>query len=267
MIPLHSVARDCKVQGGLRTLTLVDPSDLATQPTWNVGATVDFDFIPGRAAYYLEQDLRSGRVRSDTDIGAQAGDFITYRLEAQVRSIRATVESLRAKLHNRRVHVVATYTNGVNRLLPYMRLAFGDDSGQRRSNYQGYNITGTTRLQLPGPGIGGNIETVAPPTGGGGGTAPGGTGVELVTITTTSTQQSYTIPAGRWLVGWELQGSADQTVSVGLVAGSEDLGGPVELVALQSWAGAGNMIPSFNPTNIYFTGLTGTNTIKIWLLV
>lgn len=249
-------------------MTLVDPNDLVEQPTWNISQTTDLQFRPGAAAYYFEQDLRTARLRGENDTGSAAGDLYTYRLDAQMRSIRATVESLRAKLQHRRIHVVATYMDNTRRFVPFMRISINDDSGSRRSDKQGYTLQGVTRMLMPGPGVGGNIATIDPPIGGGGGGGTvGGTGVELVTIEVSSATQTYTIPAGRWMVGWELQGTDPQTPQVGITAGGDELGGPVTLAASQPWAGNGNMVPSFTSTNIYFSGLTGLNTIKIWLLV
>ena len=98
-----------------------------------------------------------------------------------------------------------------------------------------------------------------------------------------------TVPAGStaawkdkkrylWLIGlvvpslafigygaWELTGSDAQTVVLGSTPGGEELGGPVDLTALQTWVGTGNVLPSTGYT-IYFSGLTGNNTIKLWLL-
>lgn len=270
MFSLHSVSRACVVQGGLKDLTIVDPLDLTVQPTWNVGTSPTLSFKAGASAFSLQQDLRSGRLRGEPDTNSIAGDFHTFRLDATLRSIRPTVESLRAKLTNRRVHVICTYQDGLLRLLPYMRLAIADDSGARRADKQGYSISGTCRLLLPGTGVGGNIETVDPPTGGGGsggGGTIGGSGAQSVTLNATTDSLVYNLAAGSWLIGWEMQGTAAQTVSVGLTAGGSELGGPVDLAASQPWAANGNMLPTFNATNIYFSGMTGLNTIRLWLLV
>lgn len=267
MFELHDVEKACDwVPGGLQTLKLVDPRDLVTQPTWNIAASVgELDFKPGKSAYIFEQDRIGGRLEDETDVSNPAGDFVTYRLSATVRKIRPDVEAFRAKLLNRRIHVVATYQDDQQRFVPYMRLFAKSDSGDRPSSRNGYSFQGLTRVILPGPGIGGNVAT----GGGDGGTdpeAPTVAGAQVVVITTSASSYTYTIPTGSWLVGWEVRGSADQSVSLGLTVGGNELGGPIDLTALQVWPGAGNQIPSFFNTNIYFSGLTGTNTIKIWLI-
>lgn len=262
---LHSVDQACLIPGGLKTLNLVDPRDLATQPSWNVAQDAgSLDFLPGKAAYYIEQDLRSGRLTGDPDISNTAGDFYNYKLQASVRSIRATMESLRAKLHNRRVHVIGTYRDGLQRFVPYMRLAIADDSGARRGDKQGYTISGTTRLILPGPGVGGNIATVPPPVSEGPEVTPGS--AASVTISTSDPNYTFEIEAGQWLVAIMVRSTDAQTVQIGLSPGTDEIGGPVSLAALQGYAFDGNQVPSFDNTNIYFSGLEGTNTIKIWLL-
>lgn len=265
MFELHSVERACaRVPGGLKSIKLIDPNDLETKPAWNVSASAgSLDFLPGKAAYTLEPDKLVARLECETIITSAAGDFNEYRLTAGIRAIRPTVESLIAKLMNRRVHVVVTYRDDLQRFLPYMRLSSRNDSGNVYTDKQGYNFTGVTRLIMPGPGVGGNIAEVAPPVTDGGTDTTG-----AVTVTeTTTTEPIYTtlIPAGKWLLGWEIRSDEDQTVSAGLTSGGNELDGPVDVAALQWWIGQGNDMPTSTSYNIYFSGLTGTNTIKIWL--
>lgn len=267
MVDLHSVERAClAVPGGLKKLVLVDPRDLATQPRWNIAQDAgELDFLPGKSAYTFENDRLSARLTGDTTVSQSGGDFLEYRLTANVRAIRSTVESLRAKLINRRIHVVATYRDNLQRFLPYMRLYAGDDSGTRFGDRQGYTFQGVTRLLSPGPGIGGNIETALPPV-----TDPGtpdpGTGATLIELSVTTSTYTYTIPAGKWLVGWELRSTSAQEASLGLSPSGYELGGPVQLLANQPWAGSGSNLATFIATPIYFSGLVGTNTIRIWVL-
>lgn len=267
MYNLHSIAEACRVPGGIKQIQFADPNDLTEQPTWNIGTSTELSFKPGKAAISMVPDQRSARLDGDHETGNVAGDFFSYRFECRVKSIRATVESLRAKIVGRRIHLVATYQDGVRRLVPYMRLAINDQSGTRRFDKQGYLITGTTRLLMPGPDVAGNITATEPPVGGGGTTPPvTGAGAEIITITTTESTYAYLLESGKWLVGWELRSSSAQTVSVGYTSGGEELGGPVSLSPLQAFVGQGNMIPTFDDTNIYFSGLVGNNTIKLWVL-
>jgi hypothetical protein len=255
------------VSGGIKSLTLVDPNDLAVQPAWNIAQTTDLQFKPGASAFMLEQEVKSGRIQSDHDTTNAAGDFFTYNLEARVRTIRATMESFRAKILNRRIHIIGTYQNDTRRLLPYTRLAISDDSGARRGDNQGYLIRGLSSILMPGPDVRGNITIVDPPTGGGGGTPPvTGAGVQIVTISATTSTATYLIEAGKWLVGWEVRSSSAQSPALGLTASGNELGGPVDLTPLQVWVGQGNAIPTYDATNIYFSGLVGNNTIKLWIL-
>lgn len=267
MFELHSVERACRVQGGMKNIKIVDPNDLATQPSWNVAQDAgELDFLPGKEAYLFEQDVRTGRLQTSHDVSAPAGDFFSYRLEARMRAIRPTVESLRAKLLNRRVHVVVTYMDNLQRLLPYCRLSINDDSGARRADFQGYILNGVTRLLMPAPGVGGNIATVPPPVGEPETPVTTGAGAEIVTITTEDDTYTYTIPENKWLVGWEVRSDSAQTVHLGTTGGGNELGGPVSIGAGESWVGQGNMLPTYTSINIYFSGLQGENQIKLWLL-
>jgi hypothetical protein len=164
----------------------------------------------------------------------------------------------------RRIHVITTYYDGLQRFLPYMRLWAKDDSGNVFTDKQGYSFQGVTKLIMPGPGVGGNIAEIAPPVSGETPVlTPGAVAISEATVT--SSTYVHTLAAGQWLMGWELRSSVAQEVSVGTTAGGSELGGPVALSALQWWVGQGNDVPSEGGINIHFTGLSGTNTIKIWL--
>lgn len=267
MFELHTIERVCaRVPGGLKNLKLVDPLDLATPATWNVAQTLDgLDFLPGKSAYSLGKDLLSGRLEGETNTSTPAGDYFTYRLTATVRAIRPTVESLRAKLINRRIHVVAEYRDGLQRLVPYMRLSAKDDSGSTWNAYQGYTFTGVGSLLMPGPGLGGNIETAPAPDpeepGAGGGS------VTLVELTATDTTYSYVVPSGKWVDGIEIRSTSAQTIKIGTTAGGEEISGmPVPLDALQPYVANGALFDTFSSKTIYFSDLAGTNSIRIWLL-
>lgn len=266
MFELHAIERACqRVPGSLKRISLIDPADLASPATWNVSDDADpFTFLPDKSAYTFEKDLLSGRLEGDTDTGNAAGDFLTYRLTATIRAIRPTVEALRAKLMNRRVHVRVIYHDDLQRLLPFMRLWAKDDTGPAWNAQQGYTFTGVTRRLMPGPGLGGNIATPVDddddvPT-------PGPGGVTLVDISTTSSTWSYTIPVGKWLVGWEVKSNAAQEVSLGTTPGGNELDGPVWFAAGAVWVGDGNSLPTFTAHTVYFSGLAGTNSIRLWLL-
>ncbi len=92
-------------------------------------------------------------------------------------------------------------------------------------------------------------------------------GVTIVELATAAPTYTYTVPAGSLLVGWEVRSSdATQSVSLGTSALGNDLGGPVDLEALQVWAAKGISLSSFVSSDIYFSGLEGLNSIRLWLL-
>lgn len=267
MFELHSIERACaRIPGGLKSIKLIDPLDLTVQPKWNVSASaIDLSFKPGKSAYTFQADRLQARLEGETIVSSSAGDYNEYRLTAGIKAIRQTVESLRAKLMGRRIHVVVTYMDDLQRLLPYMRLSAKDDSGNLFGEKQGYSFTGITRLLSPGPGVGGNIATVVPPT-----VEPGTPeitpgNIATVDITVTTPTHTYSLPANTWLIGWEVRSSVAQTVLLGTSASGNELGGPIDLPALTWWIGNGNQTPSESALNLYFSGLAGTNEIRLWL--
>lgn len=261
MFELHAIEKACRrVPGGLKKLSVVDPNDLATQPRWNVSQSLDdLDFLPGKAAYIFEKDLLSGRLEGETDTSNPAGDFFNYRLTATIRAIRPTVESFRAKLLNRRLHVIATYRDDLQRLLPWIRLSAKDDSGAQWNAYQGYTFTGVTRLLMPGPGVGGNIAENPP-----GSMVPG---TIVHTDTTTDSDWSYEIPADRLLVVVFVFSASAQEVSLGTSAGGDQLGGPAYIPGGQYGLLGDNNLRTTVATTIHLSGLVGSNTIEVWTLV
>ncbi len=264
--PLHAIERSCRrVPGGLKRLLIVDPNDLTAQPAWNTIPSVDaLSFDAGKAAYLFEQDTLRGQLVCDTDISNDAGDIFNYTLTAQFRNIRPEMEFLLAKLRNRRVHVLATYQDNLRRFLPNMRLRGKSDSGTAKGR-NGYSITGTCQLDQPAPFLETDVNVVYPD--GVTITTPDSLyGVTIVTATTSDADYAYTVPAGKWLVGVYVRSNAAQTVSLGLSAGEEDLGGTLSADAGIPILFQGNNLRPLTPTPIYLSGLSGSNSIEIWLL-
>lgn len=263
---LHAVVKACqKPAAGLKALAVVDPLDLDTQPAWHLEPTIaSLDFLPGKAAFAFQADQITARLSDKTNISAPAGDMIDYFLQARVSGISPEMEYFRAKLLNRRVHIVATYQNDLQRFVPYMRIYADGDSGSS-GNRNAYAFAGVARLHKPAPfleatfDVISNYEPSAPPTTEG--------VVTVVEITTTDPTYTYVIPVDRWLDGIELLSGTAQTIKIGTTIGGEELSGmPVTLDAAQPFVLNGAILDTFNSHNIYFSGLEGTNTIRIWLL-
>jgi len=270
MFELNAIERSCsRTLAGIQRLVLIDPNDLVTQPRWNIMPTIaDLEFKPGKGAYSFATALHSSRLEDDTDTNQAGGDVITYKLTAFVRSISTEFELLRAKLMNRRIHVVATYKDGAQRFLPYMRLSAKGDSGARgSSDKRGYSITGVCVLEKIAPFLNGTFDIiggppVAPEV------PPSAGGVTVVPITTSDSSYTYTIPADKLLIAVYVTGTNAQEVSIGLTAGGVELGGPVPLMASapDNKATFETVFRTAASTNIYISGLVGTNTIEIWLI-
>lgn len=264
---IHAVTKACqKTASGLKALAIIEPADLVVQPTWYLEPTIeDLQFISGKAAYAFEPDRLTARLTSRPITGDRAGDRFEYNLQAFVSGVRPEIELYRAIIRNRRYHVVATYQNDRQRFLPWMRLSADEDSGDK-NNKNGYAFTGTMRMHRPAPYLNGTFDVIGGPY-----VPPGGSGGDgsatVITISTTGSTYTYTVPAGKWISGIEVRSTDAQTISIGTSPGGEDLSGmPVPLTDLQAYVLNGGILDTFSPQTIHFSGLEGTNIIKIWLL-
>lgn len=262
---LHSIERSCvRVPGSLTQILLIDPADLWEVPDYYLIPNAEsLNFKEGKSAWALDKDRFSGRLEDATGIDQDGGDVFDYTLTFTVRNIRLDVEYLRAKLINRRIHVVATYGDGLQRFLPYIRLVAVGDSGESRLSRNQYTFRGTLRLHRPAP----LIDTTL--TGGiGGGITPGEgeSTVTPVVITTSASTYTYQVPAGKLLTAIWILSDDDQTASVGTVALGSELAGPIPMTADEPALLGSNLLRPTVNTNIYFSGLAGNNTIEIWLL-
>lgn len=249
--------------GGVKPLLLVDPNDLLTQPTAFLSPNVDaLDFKAGKGPYIFEQDLVSAILEDDTETGNRAGDFFTWRLSATVRNVRLTVELLRVKLLNRRIHVVGTTRDGFQRLIPYMRLSAAGSTGRRATDRNGYSFSGVCRSIIPSLSIAAALD---PLPGGGGGGSEGTT----MTITTSSSTYTVEVPAGKLLKCIAVNCNTTEVINLGTSAAGVDIleGIPIQPpgVGAPGWPIIGeNLFYSNTAQNLHFSGLQGTNTIILF---
>lgn len=263
---LHAIEKCSAPPPGISSLALIDPDDLNKQPVWYRTPSIDsLDFKSGKAAYIFEADRLTARITSRTSIADISGDRVDYLLQARVSGISAEVDLLRQKLLNRRVHVAATYQSGLQRFLPWMRLSADGDSGDR-SNRNAYSFSGSLRLSRITPFLQAEFNLIGgpyvPPDPGSGSSG----GITVIPITTTDSDYTYQVPAGKLLAYVWIVSDEAQVVSLGTTASGAELGGPVPLDADQAGIlGSGLLRPTSN-TNVYLSGLAGTNSIEIWLL-
>lgn len=90
--------------------------------------------------------------------------------------------------------------------------------------------------------------------------------VVIVDIATTDAEYEFILPSGILLGAVWIKGSMFQTVSIGLTSGGDELGGPVDLTALDSNTFS-QSLRTDAATSIFISGLTGSNTIQIWYYV
>lgn len=267
LLPLHAVDEVCGTPlAGIRSMRLIDPDDLQAQPVWYFpGLVSDIVFKPGRAAYAFPLEGLKASLTDDT-LSDEQGDRYEYDLQGFTKGVTPSMELLRQKLRGRRVHLEFTYGDGQRRLLPNIRLKMRGKSGNRGGNRQGYDVSGRLQLSRPAPFSEATFPIIGPPyeppTGGG-----GSGGSTIVTETTSGSTHTYNVPSGSLLVCIEVvAGGSSMFPSIGFSPGAGDIGGPVDLAAGMTWVCAGLQVPSAPSTPIYFSGLAGTNTIRLWLL-
>lgn len=203
----------------------------------------------------------SGRLSDKTPTTDEAGDYFEYLVDAKLRNISIDMELLRAKLRNRRFHVWVQYYDSSERVLPYMRLTASGDSADKPGAFQGYTLTGSLRLASPAPYIGATpaIEDGLPPSG----SSPDTGEMIKDVVTTSAASATFNLPAGALLTAVAVKSNADQTVSIGLTSGGEELGGPQDIPANEGYTFA-QSVRAYADTTIHFSGLAGSNTIEIW---
>ncbi len=77
---------------------------------------------------------------------------------------------------------------------------------------------------------------------------------------------SFSVPAGKMLLGWEMRGDAVQEVSVGWTPYGTEIAPPTPMLPSVPAAGKANNNSSAAAHVVYFAGMEGTNTIQLWLL-
>ena len=81
----------------------------------------------------------------------------------------------------------------------------------------------------------------------------------------TDSTHTYTLPAGRLLVAIYLKSTADQAPQVGTTPGGDNIGAAGATISAGSQIiFAGLNLYAENDLTIHFSGLAGTNTLKIW---
>lgn len=264
MFEVHAINRLClRTLAGVRSLAVIDPNDLLTQPDWNTLPNIDaLEFKLDKGAYLFVPAIHSTRLEDDPDTSQAGGDIYNYKLTAFVRGIRTDMELFRALTRHRRLHVVATYHDGVQRCLPYMRLTLKSDTGAKSgADKIGYYLTGSATLNKPAPFLAGVFNIV-----GGGGSTPT-SDVDIVTQTTSGSSFTYDIPAGKLLIAAYVSGSAAQDVNIGLTNGGDELGAAsLTATAPTNEVNFDVTLYATGITTIFITGLSGSNTIKLWLL-
>lgn len=268
MLDLHAILKQCPGAPGLKYLRLINPDDLEVQPRWyHIPVVQALQFKAGRAAFDISHRLITGILSDKTD-PSTSGDTYTYTIGAQLDMVSIEMEFLRAKLRNRKVHVLTTDLHDVQRIVPYMRL-YADGTSGNNSTRAGYSIQGRRVLDKPAPFLNEVPNIIGPPyvpptdPGGGSGSGTGFTPVEIVT---SAGQYTYTLATGRFLMAIFIKSTSAQTVSIGYSAGASELGGPIDMIPNTKYQFGDNWLYPDVPVNIHISGLQGTNTIEICVL-
>lgn len=247
--------------GSLKAIQFFDADSLTEQPVWYALPNFEALSFPSLVEpFVIEQDKMSGVFTEKVVTGSAAGDYYEGSLTCTVRGVRLDVEYIRRKMRNRRVHVLVTYQNDLQRFVPNMRLTIDSTSGDKGSK-NAYTIQGIARYLTPAP----TINSVLTPSEGGGGGGGEDPMSPPVSLTVTGSTTSYAIAAGMLLTAIVIIGDTSQTLNVGTTPGGTDITENFETVGGEAaMLGSINLYSGSGKT-IYFSNLSGNNTIKIYL--
>lgn len=204
----------------MSSVTLIVPSSVDTYPEqYCVPNVADIVLLEGATAYTIHFQRDTARLVDKQTTGNPAGDTFEYSLTFSVKEIRLDVEWLRAKLANRRVHVIAEYRTGLQRLIPNMRVVSESDSGDRIGSPQRYNFTFSAMLSAPAPTINSSLTG----TGSGIVTPPEPPGL-IVGQAITAPGDTVDIPAESLIHAIVLTAPASpNTVKIGTTMGGDEI--------------------------------------------
>lgn len=247
--------------GSLKAIQFFDPDSLTEQPVWYALPNFEaLSFPSGTEPFVIEADKLTGIFTEKVVTNSAAGDYYEGQLNCTVRGVRLDVEYIRRKMRNRRVHVLVTYQDDLQRFVPNMRLSIDSTSGDKGSK-NAYTIQGAARYLTPAP----TINSVLTPPGGGGGGGGEDPMNAPVTLTVTGSTTSYAIAAGMLLTAIVIIGDTSQTIDIGTTPGGSDITDDFDCVGGEAaMLGSINLYSGAGKT-IYFSNLTGNNTIKIYL--
>lgn len=253
--------------GGIKDIALIDPDDIQSQGAQYLQPNISgITLKPGKVMYLFQQARLTGRFQYQTNTDASAGDYVTCELNAQVRGVALDRDWIVQKFMNRRIHAVVTYLNGTQRYVKNLRFRATHDSGARKQDRVSYSFTATSRLLLPPPLIAAPLNLPYVCTGAGDSGPCDCTETTMIEISTSAPSTSYTVPQGRLVTAIQVKSNAGQTVNVGLTDGGGEIAQDIPLAANQDMLTGNNALYADVTKTIYFTGLQGNNTIRIWLL-
>lgn len=87
-----------------------------------------------------------------------------------------------------------------------------------------------------------------------------------VVIISTAAEAEFTLPSAVLLTAVWIKGDTEQTVSIGLTSGGDELGGP-QLVFSNTGQTFSQTLRTDAPTSIFISGLSGANSIEIWYAI
>ncbi len=253
--------------GGIKDLAIIDPDDIQSHgPQYLQPNISGITLKPGKVMYLFQQARLTGRFNYRTLNDSVAGDYITCELNAQVRGVALDRDWIVQKFMNRRIHAVVTYLNGTQRFVKNLRFTCAHDSGARRQDRVAYTFQATCRLPLPPPLIAAPLTLPYVCTGSEGSGPCDCTETTMIEINTSAASTSYDVPQGRLVTAIQVRSTSAQTVNVGTTNGGGEIAQDIPLSANQDMLTGNNALYADVLKPIYFTGLQGTNTIRIWLL-
>jgi len=151
---LRDIEKWCGVNNaGIREINLIVPSDVYTAPAQYYTPNLDgsIELVSGAQVYNIAFDRRSASFTEKLITNERFGDYYQQTLQFSIRRDRVEVADLIERMRNRRVHVLYTDKNGLQKFVRNMRAAPETQTGAAPSDRNGslFQFVGQSEKKAP----------------------------------------------------------------------------------------------------------------------
>jgi hypothetical protein len=140
---ISAIEKVCKSNGGIQTIEFLLPEGVLSIPMSScVSSSSDSINVIGvdYEAVNIAFVKRTASFTEKANVSSREGDYFEQEISFEVPKDRPEVNDLILKLRNRRIHVIYTDNNGVQKLVPNMRLQPDFSTRSRKSERNGYTF-------------------------------------------------------------------------------------------------------------------------------